>query len=102
MRRIISRNPVTGVETWFHYDNETGDSIITSEQEVDGTLELNKAQFNDAPQRWGNDVFHKVASIPLVVLDDLKQRGIADDPAAMKRWLNDPDNRFFRTRPGNV
>ena len=27
---------------------------------------------------------------------------ILDDEAAMKRWLNDPDNRFFRTRPGRV
>lgn len=102
MRRIISRNPVTGLETWFNYDNATGDTIITSEQEVAGTIDLNKAQFNDAPSRWGNDVFHKVASIPLVVLDDLQRRGIADDPAKMKQWLNDPDNRYFRTRPGNV
>jgi hypothetical protein len=32
----------------------------------------------------------------------LKKDGIIDDPSAMKRWLNDPDNRFFRTRPGRV
>jgi hypothetical protein len=25
-----------------------------------------------------------------------------DDPAAFKRWLNDPDNRFFRTSPGTL
>lgn len=102
MRKLITQNPLTGVETWFNYDNETGDSIITSEQETAGTVEFNKAQFNDAPQRFGNGTFHKVASIPLVVLEDLKRRGIVDDPDAMKRWLNDPDNRYFRTRPGTV
>jgi hypothetical protein len=32
----------------------------------------------------------------------LKNQGIIDDPAAMKRWLNNPDNKLFRTRPGRV
>ena len=32
----------------------------------------------------------------------LKAEGKLDDDAYMKRWLNDPDNRFFRTRPGQV
>jgi len=44
----------------------------------------------------------RVASIPLNVYYDLKRRGIADDPKAMKKWLNDPDNRVFRTREGTV
>jgi hypothetical protein len=33
---------------------------------------------------------------------ELKQQGIIDDPKALRRWLNDPDNRYFRTRPGRV
>jgi hypothetical protein len=33
---------------------------------------------------------------------DLKRRGIADDPAALKKWLNDGDNRVFRTREGTL
>jgi hypothetical protein len=33
---------------------------------------------------------------------DLKRRGIIDDPAAFRAWMNDPDNRVFRTRPGRV
>mgnify|MGYP006213542651 CR=1 FL=1 len=43
-----------------------------------------------------------VASIPIHIYWDLKKRGIADDDEAMKRWLNDSQNRFFRTRPGQV
>ena len=39
----------------------------------------------------------KVASIPLVVWNDLQKKGITRDKAAFKRWLNDPDNKFFRT-----
>ena len=44
----------------------------------------------------------RVASIPLTVYYDLKQKGILDDQAAMKKWLNDPDNELFRTRKGKV
>jgi hypothetical protein len=50
--------------------------------------------------RYGE--WSKVASIPLSVFYDLKQKGIVDDPAAMKKWLNDSENKFFRTRPGRV
>jgi hypothetical protein len=32
----------------------------------------------------------------------MKAEGKLDDQAYMKRWLNDPDNRAFRTRPGEV
>ena len=49
---------------------------------------------------WGD--MTRVASIPLSLYFDLKKKGIADDPVAMKRWLNDPDQRFFRTRPGRL
>jgi hypothetical protein len=45
---------------------------------------------------------HKVASIPMTLFYDLKKQGIIDDPARLKAWLNNPDNRFFRTRPGRV
>ena len=49
---------------------------------------------------WGE--WSKVASIPMPLYYRLKRDGIADDPKRMKAWLNDADNRFFRTRPGRV
>jgi hypothetical protein len=44
----------------------------------------------------------RVATLPLVLWMKLKQDGILDDPRALRRWLNDPDNRAFRTRPGRL
>ena len=49
----------------------------------------------------------KIASLPMVVIDDLNKKGIMRGFAVMdqkrfKAFLNDPDNRFFRTRPGEV
>jgi len=43
-----------------------------------------------------------VASIPLSIYYDLKRQGIVDDPVRLKRWLNDSDNKYFRTRGGVV
>jgi hypothetical protein len=50
---------------------------------------------------------NKVASIPLTVIDDLNAKGIMRgfavvDEKKFKEFLNSPDNRFFRTRPGRV
>jgi hypothetical protein len=50
---------------------------------------------------------NKIASVPLVVIDDLNKKGIMRgfhvvDQARFKEWLNNPDNRAFRTRPGRV
>jgi hypothetical protein len=32
----------------------------------------------------------------------MKEEGKLDDEAYIKRWLNDPENRHFRVRPGKV
>jgi hypothetical protein len=63
--------------------------------------------FNEitSQDKWG-DITH-VARLPLTVIDDLNKkkimRGFAViDEIAFRAFLNDPDNRFFRTRPGKV
>ncbi len=76
---------------------------IQTVQDVEDVAESNKQSFNQVDERanWQGDM-HKVASIPMAIFYDLKRKGILDDPAAMKKWLNDSDNRVFRTRPGTV
>jgi len=61
-----------------------------------------------ANTKWGNDMFdNKVASIPMTVIDDLNKKQIMQgfqvlDLKRFKAFLNHPDNRFFRTKPGRV
>ncbi len=100
MKKIISQNPERGTTTYFHSDAEG--IHIEKVQDVTNIVEDSKAQFNNTDERarWGE--WQKVATIPLSILYDLKAKGIADDPKAMKKWLNDPENRYFRTRPGVV
>ena len=67
-------------------------------------------EFNsfDENARWSDNLFgNKVASIPLTVIDALNKKGILRgfkvlDEKAFRQFLNDPDNRFFRTRTGRI
>ncbi|WP_043285644.1 hypothetical protein [Paraburkholderia oxyphila] len=95
--------PEFGIERIWHYDETNDTATIENRQNHDPLLEHTKGQYNavDERARWG-DGMHKVASIPIIIYQELKMKGIIDDPVAFKKWLNDPENRFFRTRPGKV
>ena len=100
MKRLIDHDETTGISHVFHLEAD-GTATITAEQDFAPTLELNKQEYNHA----GNDRFgewNKVASIPLTIYNDMVKSGMVNDQAALKRWLNDSSNRFFRTRPGTI
>ena len=99
---LVSENKAIGQKQYMH-EHDDGSLTIQTVQEVEDVTETNKTQFNQFDERasWKGEV-HKVASIPMSIFYDLKRKGILDDPAAMKKWLNDPDNRVFRTRPGQA
>jgi len=102
MRHISFQN---GKQSNFH--DVDGKYFIENSQDISGIIESNKAQFNaiDEKAKWGE--WTKVASIPNVVVDELNKQGIMRgfavlDEKRFRLFLNDPDNRFFRTRPGQV
>lgn len=101
--RLFNTIPEFGIVEKWHYDEATDTAHIESVQDVESVLELNRSEFNATDERARyRDGAHPVARIPLVVLQELRKQGIADDPARMRKWLNDPENRYFRTRPGVV
>lgn len=102
MRHISSQD---GKTTNFH--DLDGKYFIETSQDISGIIESNKAQFNaiDEKAKWGE--WTKIASIPNSVIDDLNKQGIMRgfavlDEKRFRAFLNNPDNRFFRTRPGQV
>ena len=102
MREIANQN---GKLTNFH--DLDGKYFIETQQDISGIIESNKAQFNaiDEKAKWGE--FTKVASLPNALIDDLNKQGIMRGFAVMdekrfRAFLNPPDNRFFRTRPGQI
>tara|TARA_R100001594_G_scaffold56854_1_gene90806 strand:- start:540 stop:872 length:333 start_codon:yes stop_codon:yes gene_type:complete len=107
-KRTLEYDALTKTKTSFVFEEsssgrEAEDTVvIQTEQDVTQIVEDNKRKRNeiDRHQRYGE--WNKVASIPLSVLHLLDQQGITKDKKRFKAWLNDPDNRAFRTRGGRV
>lgn len=80
--------------------------VLETRQDVSSIVEANKQQLNATANRFGDVITH-IARLPLTVIDDLNHKRVMrgfkviDEPA-FRRFLNDPDNRFFRTHPGTV
>ena len=99
MKRIFSHDPQNRITKYWHV-KENDEYVIETVQDVTAIADANKRQYNDTPNKY-RDV-NKVASIPLPIYYELKRKGIVDDPKALARWLNDADNRVFRTRAGTL
>jgi len=105
MHKISEEQTIEGKRTW--YADGEGGLIIKDEQNIAPILEANKAAYNqvDERARWGE--LTRVAEIPNSVIAELNVQGIMRgfvvlDQKRMKAFLNDPANRFLRTRPGRV
>jgi hypothetical protein len=101
--RFFDKDPLTGAEQYFSYDDDRDEITIRTESDVTDIIELNKAQFNevDSIHKVGEEWRH-VARIPMEIYMELVRSGKIHDQTYMKQWLNDKDNRLFRTHPGRV
>ena len=101
--KLFDINTETGTRKMWHYDAEKDEAVIETIIDATQIVSDNKDRFNsfDEKANWKGDMHH-VASIPMALFYQMKAEGKLDDEAYMKRWLNDPDNRAFRTRPGEV
>lgn len=99
--RLFDVDPLTGAVETFYYDDTTDTFTIERAEDVEPLVDTNLALANMQPERWSGE-WHHVASIPATVLQELRQQGILRDPQRFRAWLNDRDNRRFRTRSGRV
>ena len=86
----------------YHWDNIDEKMVVESTQDTASILELNKEERNDFDTQKNSDMKHKegwtkVATIPNIIIDQLMKDGVWFDKKKMKQWLNDPDNKYFRT-----
>ena len=49
----------------------------------------------------GKDFRHG-AEVPIIIYNKAVREGWVNDPKAWKKWLNNPDNKLFRTWKGKV
>ena len=93
--------------TYFE-QNYDGDVTLNTVQEVDPFIESNRAAYNNYGAKLtfgkaGEGV--RVASIPLTVWENWMKEtngAIQKDDKLLKKYLNDPDNKYFRTTPTRV
>jgi hypothetical protein len=99
--KLFDINTETGTRKMWHYDAEKDEATIETIIDATQIVSDNKDRFNsfDEKANWKGDMHH-VASIPMALFYQMKAEGKLDDQAYMQRWLNDPENRAFRTRPG--
>ena len=92
-----------------HADGEGG-LVIQTVQDVSEIVEKNKKEYNSYDERakWSDDPYgNKIGSVPFTVIDELNKQGILRgfhilDHQRFAMWLNNPDNRAWRTRPGVI
>ena len=103
---------MSDVETKYHYDSTEDRLIIERVQDIEPIIEENKRRMSEhyghnESNRWRGDL-HLVASIPEVVVEKwCNENGFtfADfikDASIYKKFLNDPANSLFRTKPGRI
>lgn len=100
---LFDHDPISGRSVW-HSDADGVDRFRV-DYPIEATLAENQAIRNMASKAWKGD-YHLIASVPLNLLHDenigLMEASRQGDDAYLSKWLNDPDNRAWRTKEGRV
>lgn len=89
-----------GRSVWVKFDGEK--TVVRTDYLVDDTIARNAELRNEAGSGWQGD-WHRIASVPLnVYYDQLHAAEQQGDDKYVSRWLNDGDNRAWRTKGGQV
>lgn len=98
---LVSHDVKLGRTVWS-MQNPDGSTTYRTDYAVQPTIDENTAMRNMADKGWKGD-YHKVASIPLNLFYDKLQPAIQQgDDAYVSRWLNDSDNRAWRSKEGRI
>lgn len=93
-------------KVWF--DSDTGLMHKKRTRDVEALIKSNKALYDVDNKRFKNESFNLVGCIDELVAEAwCNSRGIKygeflADPKLVCNFLNDPDNRAFKTKPGRV
>ena len=104
-KRILERGPTR--DTYYH-EHVDGTVTLNTVQDVEPIVENAKRRYNDfgdkkTPGKRGE--FHQVATIPFNIWENWMQEtngAIEKDSKLLAKYLNDPDNKYFKVAPTNI
>ncbi len=97
-RRRVYRDS-DGITRVLIWDDEDPDSfVVHTAQDIEQILD-GVARDRETMRHGDNK---KLATLPAIIYEDLKQRGIADDDDAFRKWLNSPEASPWRIWQGEV
>jgi hypothetical protein len=96
LKTLMSDNGIT--QKSILSDNLTDELVFMTKQDVSPVIDEAK-RLAEGPI---SKDFKPVAVIPDVIVEKMMREGSWNDPAAMKKWLNDPQNNCFRIWKGRV
>lgn len=97
--RLLGRDDASLTRVWIKWDG--GKAVFRVDQDVTQITDVNTAIRNETTNKGFGD-WVRVASVPLSLMEksglsDAKANG---DDQWISKWLNDGDNRAFRTHEG--
>jgi hypothetical protein len=101
-------DPETGFTEEFWFDEQTGKVTINRIQDVEGTIEANRATYMGASKDYSDSKggAHLVARIPLVIIEKwLREDGFDwfnSTDKERRAILNKAENKFLKVRPGTL
>ena len=109
MRRFVTRklneDQQAGITRWFHHDTHSDTFTIETVQHLDDLEEELKEEHKhtDARTPFGKGFAHRVARVPIVILERLKKTGQHPDQdrRAFLKWL-DGEGTIWKTRPKHL
>jgi len=98
---LVDYDPQTGRSTWSYFDGEK--DIYRIDYPVEQTIKENAEARASAGSHWKGE-YHHVASIPLNIVhgSGLAEAVTQQDKKFIKGFMNDPENRAWRTKEGKV
>ena len=98
---LFSRNFTTNTEVWLREEGENMHvhHCPISESPIIALMKHNEKE-RDKEMRWGDGKV--AASVDPFTMNKLMLEGRAHDPDAMKKWLNQPSNKHYRTMKGKI
>ena len=99
MTSPIKTNVISSLDGSITIASEQDDRIVKKLSDLNS-----KEKFHNRSTQYKGDSVrsHKVASIPMIVVEQMMREGIWGNQERMKVWMNDPANAMWRTTKGKL